>query len=244
MENETNEKIPLFMNLLSEEDKAAYMELQGVLAAPDHRYNRNKRIVTFQDMLAQIKSFCIKGDSNDWKRFLVCGICWLGDDIAINTRQLRILLGKSKSTINGAFSKMGYETLPFKNNDNALHEIIPFLKGNFSESRQWTVRRSINGSMSDTEKPEVPQSPAVEPKSVVSQSPLPSLDFQYPETDTSAFEEFTIDNAYDYMEPPTYQFNPTEFNIDSYEFASLKSDTDFVYPPDAYQTSSFSFKYL
>ena len=135
------QSVPSYFESLSYDDRKAYEDLRSVLAAPDHRYNRNKRIVTFTDMLEQIKKFCVRNDEDDWKRYLVCGICWIGNDIAINTRQLRILLGKSKSTINGALAKMGYETLPFRNNDNGLMDKIPFLRGNFNETRQWTVRR-------------------------------------------------------------------------------------------------------
>ncbi|EAY21700.1 hypothetical protein TVAG_237260 [Trichomonas vaginalis G3] len=208
MENEPSEKTPMFMSILSPEDKTAYEELQNVLAAPDHRYNRNKRIVTFQDMLAQIKAFCIKGDVNDWKRYLVCGICWIGSDIAINTRQLRILLGKSKSTINGAFSKMGYETLPFKNNDSALQEKIPFLKGNFSESRQWTVRRNIQLSSQETEKADAVQSP--EPK-----TPAPvAEEISFPDQEYSPIvDDMTTEFNYDLIEP-IVPFNANDYYLD------------------------------
>ena len=149
MDDDIKEKQPTFYELLNADDKKSYEDLRKILNAPDHRYNRNKRIVTFNDMLDQIRKFCCRGDNDDWKRYLVCGICWINDDIAINTRQLRLLLGKSKSTINGAFSKMNYETLPFKNHDAGLQEKIPFLKGNFTEARQWTVRRLSSHCISD-----------------------------------------------------------------------------------------------
>ena len=158
-EEVTNDQHPMYFNFLSLEDQKSYDKLRNVLAAPDHRYNRNKRIDTFTDMLEQIKAFCIRNDAEDWKRYLVCGICWINNDIAINTRQLRVLLGKSKSTINGAFSKMGYETLPYRNNDNGLLDLIPFLRGNFNESRQWTVRRLNSIGISDCPHTEVTASP-------------------------------------------------------------------------------------
>jgi hypothetical protein len=148
IDDESNEKVNYF-ELLSAEDQSAYLELRAELSSPDNRYNRNKRIDTFIEMLEQIKKFCKRGDNDDWKRYLVCGICWINEDIAINTRQLRILLGKSKSTINGVFSKMNYETLPVKNHETGLQDRIPFLRGNFSESRQWTVRRRASLCVSD-----------------------------------------------------------------------------------------------
>lgn len=219
METEPTDKTPMFMNILSAEDKTAYEELQNVLAAPDHRYNRNKRIVTFQDMLAQIKAFCVRGDSNDWKRYLVCGICWIGADIAINTRQLRVLLGKSKSTINGAFSKMGYETLPFKNNDSALQEKIPFLKGNFSESRQWTVRRNTQTSMSEPEKLDAAPSP--EPK-----TPEPTEIISFPDQEIPVrFDENPTEFSYDIIEP-AFQFNSNDYAMDSLDAASVRRDME------------------
>ena len=144
IDENNNDQVPNFFEYLSLEDQKKFEEIKNTLGAPDHRYNRNKRLVTFQEMLESIKDFCERNDSEDWKRYIVCGICWFGNEIAINTRQLRILLGKSKSSINGAFAKMGYETLPSKGIDQSqLMDKIPFLKSNFAEYRQWTVRRSI-----------------------------------------------------------------------------------------------------
>jgi hypothetical protein len=44
----------------------------------------------------EIKTFCQKGDIENSKRYLACGVCWIENGIAINTRQLRVLMGKSK----------------------------------------------------------------------------------------------------------------------------------------------------
>lgn len=241
METEQGESTPMFLNLLSTEDQKAYKDLQSILAAKDHRYNRNKRIVTFQDMLSQIKEFCVRGDSNDWKRYLVCGICWINNDIAINTRQLRILLGKSKSTINGAFSKMGYETLPFKNNDNHLEEIIPFLKGNFSEARQWTVRRNISNAVSDTEKIEEVKSP--EPIKYA-KTPEPIVEYQAQEQDFNTFDDFNATEfSYDQIIEPAFDFK-TDFNFDAYETSALKFEEEYPFPPQPTTTNVFAFKYF
>ncbi|OHT03718.1 hypothetical protein TRFO_06545 [Tritrichomonas foetus] len=132
-----------FLEFLSASDKAEFEELKKKVGSPENRYNRNKRLATFNEMIDSIKHFCIRNDGDDWKRCLVCGICWIGShDLAINTRQLRILIAKSKSTINGALAKMGYETVPTKgNNADDLVNTIPFLKKHYSEMRQWTIRR-------------------------------------------------------------------------------------------------------
>lgn len=134
-------KNPFYSNL-SPSDQLQYRALQRKLASQINRYNRNKRIETFQENLNEIKKFCVRNDENDWKRYIACGICWIKDGICINTRQLRILLGKSKSAINGTLQKMGYDTIAPKGNDaEPLIEVIPYLKNNFSEKRQWSIRK-------------------------------------------------------------------------------------------------------
>jgi hypothetical protein len=73
----------------------------------------------------------------------VCGICWIPDGIAINTRQLRLLVGKCKSSINAMFQNIGYATIPTtRDYGTTLVELLPVLKDNFSELRKWTVRFS------------------------------------------------------------------------------------------------------
>jgi hypothetical protein len=138
---------PMFFTLLDEEDRKKYRELQGILRHSEKRYKRNKRLEGLQDALDAIQEFAIRRQPDDWKRSLVCGVCWIGQDIAINIRQLKLLVNKCKSSINGALSKMGYGTSAI----NAplapsLLSYIPFLKGNFIEQRQWTVRRRVHMS--------------------------------------------------------------------------------------------------
>lgn len=141
--------IPEFFELLSQDDQRQYQELQSKVGAPENRYNRNKRLQTFNEILDEIRFFCQRNDSDDWRRYLVCGVCWVGlnREIAINTRQLRLLIIKSKSTINGALAKMGYATVPVKTHDpTEVIEMIPFLKTHPQELRQWTIRRLSSAS--------------------------------------------------------------------------------------------------
>jgi hypothetical protein len=141
---ENDGSTPSFFSLLDGEDKNKYIELRDQLRMSQKRYKRFKRIESLQDSLDMIHRYCIRRGSDDWKRCLVCGVCWMGQDIAINTRQLRLLVDKCKSSINGALSKMGYGTAPVKSTIAAtLLQYIPYLKGNFVEQRQWTVRRKI-----------------------------------------------------------------------------------------------------
>ncbi|OHT05304.1 hypothetical protein TRFO_27001 [Tritrichomonas foetus] len=137
---------PKYWNLLSETDRYQYSIMRAEMSSPSNKNQRNKRIETFTDALDKIKKFAIREDNDDWKRCLVCGICWLPEGIAINTHQLRILIFKCKSSINGSLQKMGFNVnLGRTDAANAMVNSIPFLKDNSSELRQWTVRKkSIN----------------------------------------------------------------------------------------------------
>lgn len=152
MPDESLKNYPSFFEILSDIDKEKYMKLHEKVGSPVNRYNRNKRLQTFNEILDDIKRFCIQEDGEDWRRYLVCGICWINDDIVINTRQLRILIEKSKSTINGSFAKMGYCTVPMKEHDTKyIIQFIPYLKSHPQELRQWTTRKNCISTKSHSD---------------------------------------------------------------------------------------------
>ncbi|KAH0788646.1 potassium/sodium hyperpolarization-activated cyclic nucleotide-gated channel 1 [Histomonas meleagridis] len=132
---------PKFFELLNVENQKEYLKLRNTLSSHFCRNRRGKRIETFSETLLTIQNFCIRHNEDDWKRCLVCGICWIPNGIAINTRQLGHLIDKCKSSINGSFQKMGYTTLQSREESAAyLVEAIPSLLNNYAELREWTVR--------------------------------------------------------------------------------------------------------
>lgn len=135
------QELPLYWELLSELDRATYTRIRVAFASPVCKHRRNSSTKINGEILNSVKSFVIRSDEDDWKRALVCGICWMPDMIAINTRQLRLLLSKCKSSINALFLNLGYTTIP-TNNDFAtsLVRVFPNLKDNFAELRKWTPR--------------------------------------------------------------------------------------------------------
>jgi hypothetical protein len=168
----TNDYRPRYYDLLSPTDQEQYDELRSTLSSQMCRNRRGKRLEGFSEMLASIRTFCIRHSEDDWKRCLVCGVCWLLNGIAINNRQLSILIDKWKSSINGSLQKMDDSTLQSRTeSDSALCEAIPLLKNNFNELREWTVQLFVAAT---------PQ-PALPMYSVNTlhpfQSPMPS---QYP----------------------------------------------------------------
>ena len=134
-------KKPHFLDILVEADQKAYLELRDSLSSEKNKYQRFHRTDAFDSLLEQIKKFCIRHDDDDWKRCMVCGVCWPPNCIGVNVKQLMQTTGKSKSNINGVFTKMGY-TVDTMNLDlkRELINTIPFLKGNYLEQRFWTIR--------------------------------------------------------------------------------------------------------
>ena len=115
---------------------------------------------------------------------MFCGVCWISDGISINAHQLTILLGKCKSSINGSLHRMKYVPFPSSNQaSQELIEIIPILKSNFAELRQWTLRKQVVYT---------PQ-PHVE-KCVEKALPEPTLLTPQPHFENTSFECF---NAFD-----------------------------------------------
>jgi hypothetical protein len=139
---------PQYWDLLPDEDKAAYNRLKHEFSAGAlHHGRRSTGAESFDAMLEAIREFAERDDENDWRRFLVCGLCWMDNAIAINTRQLRLLISKCKSSINGSLQKMGYATNASHTNSwKAIFPHIPLLKDHFSELRQWTIRSAAGAA--------------------------------------------------------------------------------------------------
>jgi hypothetical protein len=150
-DTDTEKEAPLFFDKLAEADKLAFYTLRDRVASPDNRYTRFRRLATLQECFDEIRAFCIRHDDEDSVRCLVCGIYWFDTtELAINTRQLRILLAKSKSSINGALAKMKYITLPTKDVErDRLIAALPALRGDWLEIRQWTIRRPTSMPTAD-----------------------------------------------------------------------------------------------
>lgn len=136
---------PLFIDLLSDDDKNKYNELREQFSSPKYKNRRNKSNNVFKNMIRSINTFINKDNNDVYKRSLVCGIVWINDMIIINTHQLRILIDKCKSSINGSFQSIGYEALPSgEEYINHIISLYPFMKNNYSELRQWTARKLVN----------------------------------------------------------------------------------------------------
>jgi hypothetical protein len=141
VQSSRNRMLPESFEILSEEDKCKYCQLRKMIHPLTVRTTRDQLAIKFYVMVGQIQQYSVRNDADDWKRCLVCGVVWLDGAIAISTRQLRMLIGKCKSSINAGFQSLGYTTVPMTSQyASHLTSFFPFFVQNGNEVRQWTMR--------------------------------------------------------------------------------------------------------
>jgi len=136
-----NEFLPDHAELLSAKDLEEYQIMRQRFFAETSKSKKGERLESFIKKLQIIREYTEKGNSNDWKRSIVCGIFFLQNSIGINIQSLRTLLGKCKSSINGSLKQSGYvahvQTLEF---ENELTSKIPLANRGMYDLRKWTMR--------------------------------------------------------------------------------------------------------
>jgi len=184
---------PMYISFLNEADCLSYRKLQRSLSTFSYRSPRNQKESDFDSGFLEIKRFALRGDSNDWKRCLVCGVCWLESGIAINIKQLQCLIRKCKSSINTTMRKLGYSLSASRGDVNdELVAYLPSIQGNTAELRKWSVR-----------KPPVSKFDHISCSDVISKPPPPSEPFVSPFDPTNyncqsefALSPFSDSNSY------------------------------------------------
>lgn len=133
--------LPNHWCLLTEEDQHEYLILRSQFHEAIAKSRRGERIDVFVQRLKTIRSFISKDPATLWKRAIVCGVMFLNSALAINIQQLRILMGKCKSSINGSLQQLGYVSKPSTHEiDQEMTRMIPLLKDDHSEMKKWTIR--------------------------------------------------------------------------------------------------------
>lgn len=134
---------PQYWDIIQQDDKEKYFELQKSIEPLTIRSNREKIYKNYSIILKLIDNYINRGDKDDWKRALICGVLRISDDcLAINTKQLAALICKCKSSINTGLLINGYKSVTICSEvAGVLVERFPFMKKNSNEIRQWTERR-------------------------------------------------------------------------------------------------------
>jgi len=109
---------------------------------------RDKRIEAFRTEILLCLHFIDKDMINRANRSRLIGMSIIGPFIIINTRILRMFLGRSKSSINGGLQQLGYVAVRNKvKAKQCMIQAIPTLESELSFMKQWSVRASSKNSL-------------------------------------------------------------------------------------------------
>jgi hypothetical protein len=139
-------KVPLppsFWNLLSQVDQNEFIKLCSGFYQNKRTTIRDRRAVTFANELMIIMEYIERSSDNVEARAVICGICFVGPMICINTRQLKVLLCRCKSSINGILQELGYVAVRSRTKSRScILAMMPSIEGNHDLLRQWSVRHA------------------------------------------------------------------------------------------------------
>ncbi|EAY02228.1 hypothetical protein TVAG_438170 [Trichomonas vaginalis G3] len=96
---------------------------------------------TFQKHLQLIKTYVARGDYTDFDRGLACGIKFGPNYMLVNTKRLKLFMGRSKSCLNGCFHKCGYNVSRISSEENQIIAEFSRRSGRpLPQPRQWCIR--------------------------------------------------------------------------------------------------------
>jgi hypothetical protein len=117
------------LGLLSPEDQQEYITIRSQFENAIAQSHRGERVDVFMQRLKVIRSSIEREPSPQWKQLIVCGVLFLSSTLAINIQQLRILLGKCKSSINVSLQQIGSVSKPSTNEiDQEIATFVPQLR--------------------------------------------------------------------------------------------------------------------
>jgi hypothetical protein len=141
-------QISPFLCTLAPTDRSEYIKLFKFFASLEDRNRRNQGLTTFIKHLGMIHAFVCRGDPSDGLRGIACGVEFGIGAFMTNTNQLKLLMHRSKSCVNGCFQKMGYTVCrPAQDMAAIFARILPRdVRADVVAIRQWCVRRADEAS--------------------------------------------------------------------------------------------------
>ncbi|OHS93058.1 hypothetical protein TRFO_12071 [Tritrichomonas foetus] len=128
-------------NQLTSEDQATFKQLHiHFLQQQKEHIKERKTSFFFNDVLMLMKYIDYTALRRD-DRAICTGLAFSGPFACVNTQQLKIILGRCKSSINNSFQQIGYDAVKNKSKSReAVLAIIPSLITEQNTLRKWTVR--------------------------------------------------------------------------------------------------------
>lgn len=129
-----------FWDELPDEDKSEYQILRESFQQQHLAHSKGRsNSFSFQNDLRSVLTYIERNPENQEARSIVCGVFFGNSYVCVNTRQLKYLIGKCKSSINNGFQHLGYVSSKNKVK-TCLITALPNLLNDPTLMRQWTVR--------------------------------------------------------------------------------------------------------
>lgn len=196
--------IPLkYWESLSFEDKTEYLHLKEAFHYPASNPSKERGSYSILDDLKTVVSYINRRPDNKENRSIVSGLYYADSFICVNTRQLKLLIKRCKSSINNGFQQLGYVSDKSKVKQSIL-SVLPSLVNDTTLLRQWTVRTaelttsSLSQDFMNIDRVPVYRSPPIKRSGPL---PTPILKNKYV---SSSFDPSFILNETTIMESSSY----------------------------------------
>jgi hypothetical protein len=134
--------------ILSNQDKQTYLNLRSKFVQPARPHQKDRNSIVFRSEVHSIIDYIDSSVPGREHRSIICGLLVADPFICVNNRQLKHLIGRCKSSINGSFQQIGYMAVKTKDKARQCTKVlIPSLATDPGQLRQWTVR--FNRSFAD-----------------------------------------------------------------------------------------------
>ena len=214
------ENHPLYSRLwekVGEDDRKAY----ALLYHSTHDKNDGRKenhLISFQKDLNSVMSFIERRPECREERAIISGFYFTGSFICVNTRQLKFLMGRCKSSLNNGFQSLGYMSAKAKSKQWFMN-CLPSLLNDNNLFRQWTIR-CLETKIPCKEKHVLAAQP--QPRVSETRKPLPLPIFLY--NNTKSYTETHAES------PPPYEPRLMDIqNIPPDTDNNLEPDFDFIY---------------
>jgi hypothetical protein len=132
----------VFWDFLSQDDKFEFTRLR-TLFHQNQEKSRSAHPPPFRRDLSLIFSFLKRSPQGIEFRAIVCGICFVGSTIVLNTRELSAFLGRCRVSLTALFHEVGFFAVRTQEKvKQCILAVLPSLEGQSGLLRQWTVMYS------------------------------------------------------------------------------------------------------
>ncbi|EAX98308.1 hypothetical protein TVAG_018440 [Trichomonas vaginalis G3] len=130
----------VYWDMLSQDDQTTFQQLRSSFLG-ENVPSKNRHQASFQKDLMRISEYIDRRPDQQDIRSIVCGIYFGGSYVCVNTRQLKYLVGRCKSSINNGLQSLGYISSKTRVRQ-VIGSLLPALQHNGPVIRQWTLRQA------------------------------------------------------------------------------------------------------